>query len=384
MTDKKYILPIIVIAQFMCTSLWFAGNAVVSQISIAYQLSGGGLGAITSAVQLGFIAGTLVYALLTIPDRFHPSTVFFVSALLGAATNSLITYEAVGYGTVLTLRFLTGFFLAGIYPVGMKIAADYFEKGLGKALGFLVGALVLGTALPYGIASFDSIPDWKSVLHTTSGLAVFGGLLIILFIPKGPHHSEGSKLKLEVLGEIFKNAAYRKAAFGYFGHMWELYAFWAFVPVLLTYYSEKNLQPLDVPLLAFSVVGIGSLACIASGLLSMKRGEKKVASAALLISGVCCLLSPLSFQLEPGAFIAFLLIWGIAVIADSPLLSSLVAKNAPAQLKGTAITLATCIGFAITIVSITLLSYWTQFQPAISCLILAPGPIAGLFALRKK
>lgn len=383
MANRKYVLPIIVLAQFMCTSLWFAGNAVVAQVTVEYQLAGGGIGAITSAVQLGFIAGTLTYALLTIPDRFHPSKVFFVSAVLGAMANSLITLDSLTYASVLSLRFLTGFFLAGIYPVGMKIASDYFEKGLGKALGFLVGALVLGTALPYGIAGMEAVPDWRSVLYVTSALALAGGLLIILFVPRGPFHTPGSRVRLDALGSIFQNEGYRKAAFGYFGHMWELYAFWAFVPVMLSYYSEANGYSQNLPLLAFAILGIGSVACVASGILSLRFGENRVASWALLISGVCCLVSPLFFQAKAEWFVAFLLIWGVAVIADSPLLSSLVAKNAPAALKGTAITLATCIGFAITIISIQLLSYATMFQPAISYLLLAPGPILGLLALRK-
>lgn len=383
MSNKGYILPLIVLAQFLCTSLWFAGNAVSPQLIDAFQLTPSALGAITSAVQLGFITGTLVYAAFTIPDRFHPSVIFFLSALLGALANSLITAEWVDYSIILSLRFLTGFFLAGIYPVGMKIASDYFEKGLGKALGFLVGALVLGTALPYGIASFEQIPDWRSVLYLTSGLALVGGILMLVFVPQGPFHTKGSKLKIEALGIIFQNRKYRKAALGYFGHMWELYAFWAFVPVILTYYASKNSLTLNIPLISFLIVGIGSLACVASGILSQKYGERKVAVLALQISGLCCVLSAYVFDASTELFLFFMSIWGISVIADSPLLSSLVAKNAPSDLKGTAITIATCIGFAITIVSIQLLSYVTLHQPGSAYVLLAAGPWLGLIALRK-
>lgn len=383
MQQRAYILPIIVVAQFFCTSLWFAGNAVMPGLVVKLDLLASDLGYITSAVQLGFIIGTFVYAMLTIADRFKPSRVFFVSACLGSIFNGLIVWD-VSFSQLLVLRFFTGFFLAGIYPVGMKIAADYFEKGLGKALGFLVGALVLGTALPHLLASIDLSYDWTVVIYATSTLAVTGGLLILVFVPNGPFRKQGAKLKLKAAMKVFEIRPFKAAAFGYFGHMWELYAFWAFVPAMLVLYENLNGVEINVSLLSFLIIGGGAISCIAGGYLSERLGEKKVAASSLFISGICCLLSPVVFFAPEFIFIGFLFIWGLAVIADSPLFSSLVAKNANAELKGTALTIVTCIGFSITIVSIQLLNYLVDKFPSYAYLILVLGPVFGLASLKTK
>jgi MFS family permease len=180
---SKVILPVIVISQFCCTSLWFAGNGVINDLVINFELNDSALGHLTSAVQFGFIIGTLVFAILTIADRFSPSKVFFISAILGSLFNLGVITEANNLTSLLLLRFFTGFFLAGIYPVGMKIAADYYEKGLGKSLGFLVGALVLGTALPHLLKEMTATFAWESVLMATSYLAMFGGVLMVILVP---------------------------------------------------------------------------------------------------------------------------------------------------------------------------------------------------------
>ncbi|WP_424962584.1 MFS transporter [Ekhidna sp.] len=381
MKHQTYILPIIVVAQFMCTSLWFAGNAVMPDLLMKLNLQQSDLGYVTSAVQFGFIVGTLTYAVFTIVDRFPPSQVFFFSALLGATCNMFIVLE-VSFSEVLVSRFLTGFFLAGIYPVGMKIAADYFEKGLGKALSFLVGALVLGTALPHLLASLELSYSWTGVIYSTSGLAVFGGLLILLFVPNGPYRKQGPKLKLKAAMKVFENRPFKAAAFGYFGHMWELYAFWAFVPAMMVYYNELNDVNTNISLLSFLIIGGGAISCIVGGYLSEIFGEKRVAATSLAISGICCLLSPFLFFAHKSIFIGFLLVWGLAVIADSPLFSSLVAQNAKPELKGTALTIVTCMGFAITIVSIQLLSWLVGSAPTYATWVLVIGPIFGFFSLR--
>ncbi|MEQ8907027.1 MFS transporter [Ekhidna sp.] len=384
MATRKFILPIIVLAQFLCTSLWFAGNAIMPDLIVKLDLQSTDLGFMTSSVQFGFIIGTLVYAVFTIADRFHPSNVFFTSALLGATANLLIVLD-VSFSQILIFRFLTGFFLAGIYPVGMKIASDYYEKGLGKALSFLVGALVVGTALPHLIASMEVSYDWRLVLVITSALAVLGGLLIRLFVGEGPYRSKLQVPKFNSISRVFKNQEFRAASFGYFGHMWELYAFWAFVPIILAQYRAYHLETVNIPLLSFFIIGLGGLACVFGGYLSDRWGSKKVATWALSFSGICCLLSPLMFQFSLPYFIAFLIFWGLVVIADSPLFSTLVAQNANPELKGTALTLVTCIGFAITIVSIQLLSVLVEFVPFENLyLILAIGPLLGVFSLFKK
>lgn len=380
----KYVLPIIVLAQFLCTTLWFVGNAVMPEVIAAFGLDPLFFAHQTSAVQFGFISGTLVFALLTIADRFSPSKVFFFSAIAGAVFNLGILSSANGFVSILVLRYLTGFFLAGIYPVGMKIASDYFDKGLGKSLGFLVGALVLGTAFPHLLRGYLTEVPWKAIIITTSGLAVLGGLLITSLVPDGPHRMQAGKLEMSASLSVFRNRSFRSAAFGYFGHMWELYTFWAFVPLMLTTYTIIHPEvQWNVPVLSFLIIGVGGIACVLSGYLSAGIGLRTSAAVALLSSGACCLFSPLVFALDaPWLFLGFMIFWGMAVIADSPLFSTLVAQNANPHHRGTALTMVNCIGFSITIVSIQVigeLSTWMDAQYLYIWLV--AGPFFGLISL---
>ncbi len=387
MKQSKLILPIIVISQFCCTSLWFAGNGVMSDLMVNFNLKSNALGHLTSAVQFGFIFGTLIFAILTIADRFSPSKVFLTCALLGSLFNIGVIWEGNSLASILSLRFITGFFLAGIYPVGMKIAADYYEKGLGKSLGFLVGALVVGTAFPHLAKEMTGLFPWKSVLVLTSSLALLGGLLMLTMVPDGPYRKSGNKLDLSAFFGVFRNRKFRSAAFGYFGHMWELYAFWAFVPVILKTYSIEHPEVIfNIPLLSFLIIGIGGLACVLGGYLSQTLGTRRIAFIALLLSCGCCLVSPLIFMTESESlFIGFLLFWGMVVIADSPLFSTLVTQNVSAEIKGTALTIVNCIGFSITIISIQLLNILQDtMNPTYIYTVLAFGPILGLILLYEK
>jgi MFS family permease len=379
-----WILPIIVIAQFFCTSLWFAGNAVIDDLIFNFGLGETALGDLTSAVQFGFISGTLIFAILTVADRFSPSRVFLVSALIGAGFNALVIWEGHGLASLLGLRFLTGFFLAGIYPVGMKIAADYYQAGLGKSLGFLVGALVLGTAFPHLLKAVPNALNWQGVVLATSALAALGGILMWWLVPDGPFRKPSQKPNFGAFYQIFRKPAFRAAAFGYFGHMWELYAFWAFVPVMLNLYMR--LHPgvsFDVPLLSFLVIGVGGLGCVTGGYLSLRFGARNIAFAALSLSLACCLLSPFVFAVEGQLlFVLFLVFWGMVVVADSPLFSTLVAHNSEAKIKGTALTMVNSIGFLISILSIQFLNY-VQFltDSRLIYAVLGIGPVLGLWAL---
>jgi predicted MFS family arabinose efflux permease len=373
------ILPVIVAAQFAGASIWFAGNAVLPELQRAWGLPAAALGYVTSTVQLGFIAGTLVFAFLAIADRFSPRLVYLACSLAGALAN-LAAYAADGsLAVLLVTRFATGFFLAGIYPVGMKIASGWFQKDLGHALGLLVGALVLGTAFPHLLKGLGQAWPWETVMLGVSGCAALGGAMMYLLVPDGPHLSRGTKFDPTALATVFRSRNFRASAFGYFGHMWELYAFWAFVPVALAARGAVD----NVSLWAFAVIAAGFFGCAVGGRISLRAGSARVAVAQLGTSGACCLLSPLVFLAPAPVFLAFLLVWGTAVVGDSPQFSALNAANAPRAFVGSALTIANCIGFAITIPSIELLNAAAAWLPVqYLFLLLVPGPVFGLLAMR--
>lgn len=378
----KNILPALIISQFACTSVWFAGNAVISGLAVQLQLPAAALGHLVSAVQLGFITGTLVFAVLALADRFSPSQVFFWCALAGAVANAG-AFWADGFTSLLLSRLLTGFFLAGVYPVGMKIAADYHQQGLGLALGLLVGALVLGTAFPHLLYYLTTDLAWQYVIGLTSALSVLGGVLLLLRIADGPYRAKGTGFRLLSFVVVFRDKQFRSAAFGYFGHMWELYSFWAFVPVIFGAYLRQHPQAdLNPSLFSFITIGIGAVACWLGGYLARAIGSAGTAFGALLVSFLLCLLSPLLGQLPLWAFLLFMLTWGMAVVMDSPQFSTLVARNAPASTRGTALTIVNCIGFSITILSIQVLRMVSELVPAgFQYQVLAIGPLLGLLAM---
>lgn len=377
----KRILPTIVVAQFLCTSLWFAGNAVLPDLIEQRQFNAGFLAHLTSAVQFGFISGTLLFALLSIADRISPSKVFALCALIAALFNTLVVANDLPPIGLLLSRYLTGFFLAGIYPVGMKIASDYFQQGLGRSLGFLVGALVLGTSFPHLLKTLTTDLPWAYVIYGTSFLSILGGSALYFFVPDGPFRKSGQALKFTAFLDGFKHGDFRSAAFGYFGHMWELYSFWAYVPVILALYvARHSVQDFSVPLWSFLIIGSGSIACVMGGLLAQHYGAKQIATIALSLSGICCVLSPLFILVAPPVvFLGFLFFWGLVVIADSPLLSTLVAQLAPAESRGTSLTIVNCIGFSITIVSIQLVNVLSNATPpSYLYWVLAVGPAVGV------
>ena len=376
-----YILPLIVLSQFAGTSLWFAGNAILPDVQQQLHIRST-TGNITSVVQFGFIVGTLAFAIFAIADRFDPSKVFFVSSALAALANLAIIWFVKSTATLFVLRFVTGFFLAGIYPVGMKIASDWYEKGLGKALGYLVGALVIGTAFPHLLKSNLYRLPWKEVLVFTSCFAFIGGLIIVLFVGDGPYQKPATHFQASAMFRVFRSPDFRSAAFGYFGHMWELYTFWAFVPVMLLFY-DSNHQTTNIPLWSFVIIAIGGISCVMGGYASQKIGSARVAFYSLLCSGICCLASFCFFKLPLPLFILLMLVWGFFVIADSPQFSALVSQTAMPEYRGTALTIVTSIGFAITIGSVQLLNnaYDTWTKTNVVFLLLAPGPILGLLFL---
>lgn len=387
--DKKipaHILPVIVLAQFAGTSLWFAGNAVVSDITEELELLDMFVGFITMAVQGGFIVGTLIFAFLNVADRISPVKVFLACATAGSLAN-LATIWSDSFTTVMTARFLTGIFLAGIYPVGMKIASDWHKEGLGKALGYLVGALVLGTAFPHLLKFMGGNLSWRFVIIGTSILATAGGILLYATVDDGPHRKStaGFKFKLNAISTLFQNKNFRSAAFGYFGHMWELYTFWAFVPVMLSWYMISNVQvQISVSLWSFIIIGVGGISCTIGGYWSIKKSSKWVSKISLAVSGLCCLLIPLGFHLPLVLFLLLLLTWGIFVIPDSPQFSTMVAQSSESSYVATGLTIVNSLGFAITIVSIQLVNLiWSATDNVFVFWLMAFGPLAGFWAISK-
>jgi predicted MFS family arabinose efflux permease len=375
----RRVLPVIVLAQFAGTSLWFAVNAVMPDLQRDWQLPVAAIGHLTSAVQLGFIAGTLVFALLTIADRHSPRLVFLLCALAGALCNAAGAALDGQLEALLALRFVTGFFLAGIYPVGMKIAASWYSRGLGAALGLLVGALVLGTAAPHGLRALGAQWSWQTVTLSVSAFAAAGGVLLWLLVPDSPHLPRASRIRPQALAVIWSDRAVRASAFGYFGHMWELYTFWVLVPLILA----TRLAAQAVSAAAFAVIALGFVGCAIGGLAVRRYGSARVAALQLGTSGLCCALAPLMVEAPLPVFALWMGAWGVTVVGDSPQFSTLTAQNAPRDAVGSVLTFVNCIGFAISIVSIQLFVWLSQMLPLWVVLPwLAVGPGLGLMMLR--
>ncbi len=378
-----HVLPTIVVAQFCGTSVWFAGNAVAGRLISEFGFAPSMGSSLASAVQLGFVFGTLVFAVASLADRISAPLLFLACASLGGLTTACMPLVGVSEGLLLGLRCLTGFFLAGVYPVGMKIAASWFGRNLGRALGYLVGALVLGTAFPHAVSAWVGSIDVRPVCLTVGAMSLAGGVALYLLVPEGPLAKTGARFDPRAIIEMFSFPRFRAAALGYFGHMWELYAFWATVPVLVARLDAPRNWGLGVSASSFVVIAVGALGCIVAGERSLRRGPPAVAARNLGISGVCCLLSPLLFHLPSVMGGALLLLWGFSVVADSAQFSSIAATGAPSKYVGSALTWMTCLGFALTIASVELLGWLTRrSENDFVFLVLAPGPAVGLWAMR--
>ncbi|MEO6268791.1 MAG: MFS transporter [Lautropia sp.] len=378
----RHILPTIALAQLGGTSLWFAANAIDADLQRDWSLTASVAGAVTSAVQGGFLAGTLLYSLLMIADRFSPRKVYLVSSLLAAVVNAAVLLLPAALWSMTGTRFAVGFFLAGIYPVGMKIASGWYREGLGGALGFLVGALVLGTALPHALRGWATDWPWHGVILVLSSLAGAGGVLMWLLVPDGPYLARAGPVTLRALTVIWRDRRVQASVFGYFGHMWELYGVLMLVPLIFARYLQSGSSSM-VSWLSFAAIGAGAIGCAAGGLLAARAGSAKVAAVQLLVSGLCCLLSPWLLSAPLWLFIAWMMVWGTTVSGDSPQFSALTARNCPPEVVGSVLTLVNCIGFGISIVSIQLVALAIRFYPFEWVLPwLAIGPVIGLWFMR--
>lgn len=376
------ILLLIILAQFLGTASWFAGNAVLPSLRLLWELPVASLAQITNAVQLGFITGALLFALLSLSDRFRPSRLFFACALLSAMVNAATALWIDSLNSLILMRFIAGFLLAGIYPVGMKLAATWFPEGLGRALGYLVGSLALGTAAPHLFASFESA-NWQQVMLAVAAVNLLSGFIILWGVGEGPNQLKPAPVRLKQIGALQRHPKLRASAAGYFGHMWELYAIWAIAPLWITAWTEKHQYTLNVSLASFAIIAVGALGCALGGVWSQRVGSARVASNMLGVSAVCCLLSPIMFELGAVVIALFWFIWGFSIVADSPQFSALSAQNAPPEAVGTALALINAIGFTLTLIAIQLsVSLIGKLPVAWIPLILLPGPILGLLAMR--
>ena len=381
MSNNRGVLTLaaLVLAQFLGTSLWFAGNAAAPELERLLGQSGL-VPMITSAVQLGFIVGTFFYAVFQLSDRYSPSQVFLWSSLAAGAVNVALFFVPLQLEWILGSRFLTGFFLGGIYPVGMKIAADYTKGGLGVALGFLVGALVLGTAFPFLIQGLELDVSYRVLILVPAGLACLGGLLVGIGIPDGPYRKPNPALNFSLIPQLARNKALQGAAGGYFGHMWELYTFWAFLPLLLSFLTQNTLSPATQSMWTFVLIGIGGISCAVGGLISQKLGSGTVAMASLIGSGACGLILWVFPEFAFWAPISFLFVWGLLLSPDSPQFSTLVAQSVAPEHRGTALTLVNGLGFGLTIVSIQFTQHLAGFlSPNQFIGLLCIGPVVGVF-----
>lgn len=388
MNQRRWAVGLIVFAQWLGTSLWFSPNSAADDLMASWQIGPAQFAWLIAATQSGFIAGTLWLAHSGWADRYSASRIFAIACVLGAAINAGFSGAWTGFESGLVLRFAVGVCLAGIYPLGMKMIVGWVGTKSGSALGLLVGMLTLGTALPHGIRALGASLPWQAVIQASSVLAVAGATLVY-FLGDGPHLKKGTGQRNKSLGQafgVFKIPDFRAAALGYFGHMWELYAFWAVLPWLAAQLlvDARQLHPeLSGSVAGISFLGIaaGFFGCILGGRLSQKIDSIYVAAFALMASGLMCLIYPLLAQDWVVPRLIVLLVWGFFVVADSPQFSSISARSCPPEWVGSALAIQNSIGFFITIVSITLMLGVIETLGRTALWLLLPGPVLGLVGL---
>ena len=377
-------LTLVAIAELLAMGLWFGVSAVAPEIAREWQLSASMTAWLTLAVQLGFVGGTLLSATLNLPDIISARRLFALCALLGALTNLLLATVVESVSVAIVLRLLTGVFLAGVYPPGMKIIATWFKTGRGFALGVLIGALTLGKASPYLINAFGA-DSWRVKVGILSVLAAISSVIVVRFVHDGPYALPNQPFDLMQITKVFQNRGVRLANFGYFGHMWELYAMWTWAPVMIrASVAASGDSPKFAEAASFAVIGAGAIGCVIAGLVADRIGRAVVASTAMAISGACCLVIGLLYGKAPLALLVIAVIWGATVVADSAQFSACVTEYGDPRYLGTALTLQTCIGFLITTVSIRMMPLLVArvgWEWAFA--FLAPGPLLGIVAMSR-
>jgi MFS family permease len=386
MTSPRTHLAWLSLAMFFGMTLWFSATAANAPIVAEFHLTSAQTAWLTMAVQGGFVVGTLISALLNLPDVLSARRLFSVGCLLGALANAALAV-APGPTTLVALRIATGAALAWVYPPGMKVAAGWFQEQRGMALGTLIGALTIGSAFPHLLASASATIPWRTLMLIASSLAVLGGALILVRVGDGPYVSSSAAFDPGAVARVFADRQTRLATLGYLGHMWELYAVWTWIAAFATAAQSGAGGLAGVStmgsIVAFVTIASGAIGSAAAGTFADRIGKARIAAWAMVISGTCCAAAGLIYRAPLVILVVFAVVWGGAVVADSAQLSALVAQYSPRDHVGTALTIQTCVGFLLTMVSIRLLPIAAQaigWQWVFLCL--APGPFLGALALK--
>jgi len=361
---------------------WFSASAVIPQLREFWQLGSGTAAWLTVAVQLGFVAGALLSSIVNLSDVVSPRHLIFAGATGAAVVNALIGVTG-GPEAAIPLRFLTGFFLAGVYPPALKLMATWYRKGRGTALGILVGALTVGSAGPHLVNGLGGL-DWRVVIYATSVQTLLGGLLVAALVREGPYPFPRAAFDPRQVGLVLRDRGVRLASFGYFGHQWELYAMWTWFVIFFrdSLTARGSGSGTAAAFATFVVVGIGGLGCWVGGLLGDRWGRTRTTAAMMAVSGTCALLIGLLFGGPPWLALAVALVWGFAVVADSAQFSTMVTELADQAYVGTALTLQLAVGFLLTIPTIQLMPFLEgQVGWRWAFAFLAPGPALGAIAM---